>query len=47
MIYLTEKKSSALVSTELAFDAMRHAFIAAVGPGAEGFTVVIAHASDP
>lgn len=47
MILITEAQSSALVTLELAFDAVRRAFIAAVTPGAASFPVVIAHASDP
>jgi ornithine cyclodeaminase len=47
MILITEAQSSALVTPELAFDAVRQAFIAAVDPGAASFPVVIAHASDP
>ena len=47
MIVITEAQSAALVTHELAFDAMRRAFIAAIGPDAFCFPVVIAHASDP
>ncbi len=47
MIYITEAESSALVSTELAFDAVRAALLAAINPDAITFPVVIAHASDP
>ncbi|MFZ1467582.1 MAG: ornithine cyclodeaminase family protein [Paracoccaceae bacterium] len=47
MIVITEAQSAACVTHELAFDAMRRAFIAAIGPGAFSFPVVIAHASDP
>lgn len=47
MILITEAQSSALVTPELAYDAVRRAFIAAIGPDAASFPVVIAHASDP
>ncbi len=47
MIHITEEQSSALVTPELAYQAVRNAFIAAVGPEAESFPVVLAHASDP
>lgn len=47
MIVITEAQSAALVTHELAFDAMCRAFIAAIGPDAFSFPVVIAHASDP
>lgn len=47
LIHISEEQSRSLISTELAFDAVRRAFIAAVGPDANSFPVVIAHASDP
>ncbi len=47
MIVITEAQPAALVTHELAFDAVRRAFIAAIGLNAFSFPVVIAHASDP
>ena len=47
MIVITEAQPAALVTHELAFDAVRRAFIAAIGLDAFSFPVVIAHASDP
>lgn len=47
MILITEAESSAIVTPELAFAAVRDALIAAVAPGAASFPVVIAHGSDP
>jgi ornithine cyclodeaminase len=47
MILITEAESSAIVTPELAFSAVRDAFIAAVAPGAASFPVVVAHGSDP
>lgn len=47
MIVITESKSSAIVTPELAFAAVRAAFIAAVTLGAASFPVVVAHGSDP
>lgn len=47
MIRITEEQSSAIASHELAYEAAREAFIAAVVPAARSFPVVIAHASDP
>ncbi|WP_294228515.1 ornithine cyclodeaminase family protein [uncultured Shimia sp.] len=47
MILITEAQSCAIITPELAFDAVREAFIAAVAPGAASFPVVIAHGSDP
>lgn len=47
MILITEAESSAIVTPELAFLAVRDAFIAAVAPGAASFPVVIGHGSDP
>lgn len=47
MILITEVESSAIVTPELAFAAVRDALIAAVAPGAASFPVVIAHGSDP
>lgn len=47
MVLITEAESSAIVTPELAFAAVRDALIAAVAPGAASFPVVIAHGSDP
>ena len=47
MILITEAQSSAIVTPELAFAAVRDAFIAAVAPGAASFPVVLGHGSDP
>ncbi len=47
MIIVTEAQSAACVTHELAFDAMRRAFIAAIGADAFSFPVVLAHGSDP
>lgn len=47
MILITEAESSAIVTPELAFAAVREAFIAAVASGAASFPVVIGHGSDP
>lgn len=47
MILITEAELSAIVTPELAFSAVRDAFIAAVAPGAASFPVVVAHGSDP
>lgn len=47
MILVTEAQSAAIVTPELAFQAVRDAFIAAVAPGAASFPVVSAHGSDP
>lgn len=47
MILITEAQSSAIVTPELAFAAVRDAFIAAVAPGAASFPVVHGHGSDP
>lgn len=47
MIYIPEDQSAALVTPELAYEAVRQAFIAAIGPDASSFPVVLAHASDP
>ncbi|MFX4298516.1 ornithine cyclodeaminase family protein [Pseudosulfitobacter pseudonitzschiae] len=47
MILITEAQSSAIVTPELAFAAVRNALIAAVAPDAASFPVVIAHGSDP
>lgn len=46
MILITEAQSSALVTPELAFAAVRDAFVAAVTPAAASFPVVIGHGSD-
>lgn len=47
MILITEAESSAIITPELAFVAVREAFVAAVAPGAASFPVVVAHGSDP
>jgi ornithine cyclodeaminase len=47
MIVITEAESSAIITPELAFEAAREAFIAAVAAGAASFPVVVAHGSDP
>lgn len=47
MIVITEAQSAAPVTNELAFNAMRRAFIAAIGPDIFSCPVVIAHASEP
>ena len=47
MILITERQWSAIVTQELAFAAVRDAFIAAVAPGAANFPVVHGHGSDP
>lgn len=47
MIVIPESRSAALVSHALAFDAIRHALIAAIHPEAASFPVVIAHGSNP
>ena len=47
MILVTEAQSTAYVTHDLAFDAMRRAFIAAIGADAFSFPVVLAHGSDP
>ncbi|WP_297771300.1 ornithine cyclodeaminase family protein [uncultured Roseovarius sp.] len=47
MILITEAQSSAIVTPELAFAAVRDALIAAVAHGDASFPVVIAHGSDP
>lgn len=47
MIFVTEIESSAIVTHELAFAAVRDALIAAVMPGSASFPVVVAHASNP
>ncbi|SLN16097.1 L-lysine cyclodeaminase [Falsiruegeria litorea R37] len=47
MIRISEEQSSAVASHELAYEAAREAFIAAVAPTAKSFPVVIGHASDP
>ena len=47
MIYVTEDRSRAIVTPELAFDAVRAALIAAIDPSAASFPVVNAHANDP
>lgn len=46
MIVIPEARSAALVTPALAYEAVRRAFIAAVGPQAASFPVVIAHGSD-
>jgi len=47
MILITEDQSAEIVTPELAFAAMREAFIAAVSPSAAIFPVVLGHGSDP
>lgn len=47
MILVTEAQSSAIVTHELAFGAIRDALVAAALPGAASFPVVVAHGSDP
>ncbi len=47
MILITEAESTAIVTPELAFAAVREAFIAATAPGAASFPVLVAHGSDP
>lgn len=47
MILISEAQSAAIVTPELAFAAVREAFIEAVAPGAASFPVVVAHGSDP
>lgn len=47
MILISEDQSAAIVTPELAFAAMREAFIAAVSPSAAIFPVVLGHGSDP
>lgn len=47
MIFVTEAQSAAIITPDLAFAAMRAAFIAAVSPGAASFPVVLGHGSDP
>lgn len=45
MIYITEAESAALITHELAYEAAREALIAAAGPGAVTFPVVLGHGS--
>lgn len=47
MIYITEAQSGAAISHELAFNAVRRAFIAVSTPAAAIFPVVLGSASDP
>lgn len=47
MIVISEAQSAALVSHELAYDAMRRAFVAAIEADAFSFPVVLGHGSDP
>ena len=47
MIYITEEQSAAIVSHELAYNAVKTAFIAATVPSAIHFPTVLGHASDP
>ena len=47
MILISEAQSAAIVTPELAFSAVRDAFIAAIAPSAVSFPVVMAHGSDP
>lgn len=46
MIVIPEARSAALVTPALAYEAVRRAFIAAVGPQAVSFPVVVAHGSN-
>jgi ornithine cyclodeaminase len=47
MIYITEEESANAATHELAFEAVRAAFIAAAGEGTTAFPVVLGHAGDP
>lgn len=47
MRFVSEQESSAVVTHELAFGAVRQALIAAAGDGSKVFPAVIAHGSDP
>ena len=47
MFYITEEQSAAIVSHELAYNAVKTAFIAATVPSAIHFPAVLGHASDP
>ena len=47
MIVIPEEVSAALVTPELAYEATRRAYLAAIRPGAESFPVVLGHGSDP
>jgi ornithine cyclodeaminase len=47
MRYMSEEESSRLVSHELAYEAVRAAFVAAASPQASLFPVVVAHGADP
>lgn len=47
MHFIPEQQSSAIVSHELAFEAVREALIAAAGAAGKVFPAVIAHGSDP
>ncbi len=47
MHFISERQSSAIVSHELAFEAVREALIAASGDRGKVFPAVIAHGSDP
>lgn len=47
MRYIAEAQSAAIVSHEMAFEAVREALIAAATPSAKVFPAVIAHGSDP
>lgn len=47
MRFISEQESSAVVTHEMAFEAVREALIAAVAPAAKVFPAVIAHGSDP
>lgn len=47
MKYISEEESRALINHEMAFSAVRDAFIAAVQPETRSFSVVQGHGSDP
>ncbi|MFD1158705.1 ornithine cyclodeaminase family protein [Roseovarius aestuarii] len=47
MIRITEEQSAAIATHELAYEAVREAFVASVAAAAKSFPVVIGHASDP
>lgn len=47
MIHLSEEQSAALISHEVAYEAVRAALIAATDPASKSFPVVLGHASDP
>jgi ornithine cyclodeaminase len=47
MIYITEDESAEAATHELAYDAVRAAFMATAGDGTVAFPVVLGHAGDP